>query len=642
MNKTVIISLFSFISLAVASQGLHTSSNRAVKFYNQGLSAYDYLDYPKAETMFREALVYDKYFFEAYLMLGELYTKQRKFSDAAENFRAALKIDSASYKPAFFSLASAEFMTGDYENARRNYQSYLKNKNVSEKNRIEAARNLRNCYFAIEAMKNPVSFNPESIGAGINTADDEYWPSISADGQVMMFTRQENQLSAQRNFRTSQEDFYLSYFEDGIWKAAVNAGQPLNTTQNEGAQALSSAGNYMFFTACERPGSVGSCDIYFSAFNNGKWTQPYNLGPPVNTAQWESTPSVSADGNMLFFTSTRSGGFGGKDLWYSILTPGGNWGQPVNMGADINTSVDEMSPFIHFDGQTLYFASQGHPGMGGFDIYLTRMNPDSSWSIPVNLGYPINTYNDETGLVIDASGAKAFFSSRRDPSRGKDIFYFDLYESARPNPVSYLKGKVYDKETGRLLKAEYMLINLTDNKIAIRNTTDEQGNFLVCLPSGQNYGLNVSKQGFLFYSESFLFEGQHSSSKPYIKRIILNPLKTGEKTILANVFYSIDSWDLKNESKQELNNLAELLNLNKEINIEIGGYTDATGTDEHNLALSEKRAKSVVEYLVERGIDSTRLVYKGYGNTAPVGDNVTVEGRRLNRRTEVKVTGTRK
>jgi hypothetical protein len=397
----------------------------------------------------------------------------------------------------------------------------------------------------------------------------------------------------------------------------------------------------MFFTGCNRPGGMGACDIYFSAFSDGKWSLPANVGPPINTNRWESQPSISSDGNTLFFSSSRHGGKGGKDIWYARLNNKNQWSEPVNM-TNVNTDGDEMSPFIHFDGKSLYFASDGHPGMGGFDLYMTRLLNDTTWSEPKNLGYPINTYNDELGLIIEAGGQKAYFSSTRDKSRGKDIFSFDLYESARPDPVSYMKGRVYDKETGSLLKADYQLTNLTTGKLVVKNSTDESGNFLVCLPSGYNYGINVSKPGYLFFSENFTFEGIHTVLEPFIKKIILNPTRVGEKMLLANVFYEIDSWELKDESMTELNHLAELLSANKNLVMEIGGYTDSTGSNEYNLSLSEKRALSVVNYLVKKGISSERLTYKGYGNSSNLGDNVTIEGRKLNRRTEAKVVEMKK
>jgi len=621
------------------SQSLHTTSNRAVKAYNDGVEAYNYLDYTSAESLFMSALAIDKNFYEVHMMLGEMYSKLGKYAKAVQSYREAVRLDSLFYKPVFFALAEAEMKTGDYKRALAHYTTYLDFPGMSEKNRAIARKNIRNCRFAIEALKNPVAFNPQSIGPAVNTSDDEYWPSITADGAILMFTRQSHQKPSFPSTRTrSQEDFFISFLSDSGWSIAVNAGSPLNTSSNEGAQTLASNGSYMYFTACERPGGMGSCDIYFSAFSGGRWTQPYNLGPPVNTPAWESTPSISANGDMLFFSGNRPGGSGGKDIWYSLLMSNGTWSDPANLGKRINTDGDEMSPFIHFDGKTLYFASDGHAGMGGFDIFMTVMNDDSTWTEPRNLGYPINTHNDEMGLVIETSGEKAYFSSNRD-NISKDIFFFNLDESLRPTPVSYLKGRVSDKETGKLIKADYELINLSNNKITAKSTTDDSGNFLVCLPAGYNYGINISKPGYLFYSGNFMFEGLHTAMEPLVKRIYLSPARVGEKITLTNVFYEIDSWELKRESMAELNNLAALLSYNLNLIVEIGGFTDSTGTDEHNLALSEKRALSVVNYLVSKGISGDRLKHRGYGNTFPVGDNLTAEGRRLNRRTEARVIG---
>jgi len=633
----ILVTLFTLFSSAGFSQSLHTSSNRAVKLYNEGVSAFDFFDLNKAENHFKDAIAIDKTFYEAYMMLGELMVKQNRYPEAAVNYKIAVRIDSLFYKPVFFSLAMSEFKTGEYSNALMHFNVYVAQEGMSAANKTIATKCIKNCQFALNAMKKPVPFSPVSVGSGINTVDDEYWPSITADGLTLMFTRQPNILTNPGFTGVVQEDFYISYLSDHVWQKAFNAGAPLNTMQNEGAQTLSSNGSYMFFTACNRPGGIGNCDIYFSAFNDGRWTEPSNLGSPVNTKQWESTPSISADGRTLFFSSSRPGGFGGKDIWLSRLNDKNHWMEPVNLGNQINTEGDEMSPFIHFDGKTLYFASDGRIGMGGFDLFVTRMKADSTWTTPQNLGYPINTFNDEMGLVIESGGQKAYYSSVRDKSMGKDIFSFNLYESVRPDPVSYMKGKVYDKFTGKLLKADYELINLSTGKIVFKNVTDDSGNFLVCLPSGYNYGINVSKPGYLFYSDNFMFEGMHTVSEPYIKKIVLNPARVGEKMQLSNVFYEIDSWQLKSESMSELDNLVALLMENKNLAMEIGGYTDSTGSAEYNKTLSEKRALSVVNYLIKKGISADRLKSKGYGNSSPIGDNVTSEGRKLNRRTEAKI-----
>ncbi|MDP4221695.1 MAG: OmpA family protein [Bacteroidota bacterium] len=639
----ILVFFFAFLNAEKGfSQKFHTTSAKAMKAYKEGLTSYDYLDFSGAERNFKQAIETDNRFYEAYMMLGELQSKLRRFAEAAISYQTAVSIDSSFYMPVFFSMATAEMMSGDYNKALCHYNIYLAQKPSSEKNHDLAVKNVKNCQFAVEAIKHPVPFSPESVGDGINTTDDEYWPSITADGQTMIFTRQPRPVENGRLSKAGLEDFYISYFSGNKWQTAVNAGSPLNSDDNEGAQSLSSDGTYMFFTGCNRPGGLGSCDIFFSAFNHGKWTIPVDLGSPVNTQYWESQPSISADDQMLFFSSNRPGGIGGKDLWFSRLNSNNKWIRPRNLGNKINTPGDEMSPFIHFDGKTLYFSSDGRPGMGGFDIYFSRMQDDSTWSEPVNLGYPINTYNDEMGLVIESSGQKAYFSSIRDGKTGKNIYSFRLYEAIRPDPVAYLKGKVSDKETGQSLVAEYELINLSRQHTVVHNSTDEAGNFLVCLPSGYNYGLNVSKKGYLFYSENFMFEGQHTVLEPFLKKIRLSPLKIGESMSLANIFYEVDSWTLKKESLAELNKLCDLLKENKGIKVEIGGYTDATGTDEHNQILSEKRALSVVNYLIDNGISSDRLKYKGYGNTSPVGDNVTYEGRKLNRRTEVKIIGLKK
>jgi flagellar motor protein MotB len=622
------------VSGACFAQNIHTNSGRALKAYNEGKQSYEYLDVRNAEKFLKEAIAIDKGFYEAYMVLGEMMTKLRRFSESADYYRKAVAIDSLFFKPVYFPLANAEMMSGNYADALIHYNVYLVQPGISEKNKTLALKSIADCKFAVEALKKPVPFIAVNLGDSVNTSDDEYWPSITADGQTLMFTRQ---VSTGRSTPKSQEDFYVSYFKNNTWGKAISAGFPLNTAQNEGAQSISSDGRYMYFTACDKGDGEGKCDIYYASFDGNNWSIPINIGPPVNTRAWESQPSISANGRMLFFTGNKPGGIGGMDLWYSVLNEEGKWREPVNLGNMVNTAGDEMSPFIHFDGKTLFFSSNGRVGMGGHDIYSTRMNDDTTWTEPQNLGYPINTYNDEMGLIIDASGQQAYFSSKRDDKHGKDIYSFSVYESVRPDPVSYFKGKVYEKGTGKLLKANYELVNLTTGNIVVSNTTDATGTFLVCLPPNHNYGLNVNRQGYLFYSDNFMLEGIHSATEPYIKRIDLSPVRVGEKLFLSNVFYEFDSWQITKESNSELNRLVRLLSDNKNVKVEIGGYTDAIGTYAYNKDLSEKRAISVMNYLIAKGINAGRLSSKGYGSSSPIGDNVTNDGRKLNRRTEIKI-----
>ncbi|MBS0010886.1 MAG: PD40 domain-containing protein [Bacteroidales bacterium] len=636
--RTVILLLFVFMQpLNLLSQELHTSSNRALRAYNDGKRAYDYVNYKEAEIYFRDAVNTDPGFIEAHLMLAELSKEMLNYSQSNEAYRNVMLLDSGFYIPAWYAYGEVQFLLGNYSEARTKFLLYLELSDDQPVNYRKARKYIMDCEFALEAVKNPVDFNPLNLGAAINTEDDEYWPAITADDNMLLFTRQSRIRGRGLLGRELQEDFYYSYRRDGEWTVARNAGPPLNTPLNEGAQALEAGGNYMYFTACNREDGLGGCDIYYSARTNSGWKKGINIGRPVNSRYWESQPSLSSDGSRLFFVSNRPGGYGGMDIWLSTIGKDGRWTEPANAGDLINTPGDEMSPFIHFDGRTLYFSSNGRPCMGGFDIFMSRLQSDSTWSEPENLGYPINTQADEIGLVINSSGEVAYFSSRVNAVKGRDLYYFEMPESLRPDPVSYLKGQVVDMVTGRKLRATYKLINLSTQDRVVQSFTDSDGNFLVCLPTGHNYGINVSSEGYLFYSENFMLEGEYSSIEPFEKTILLSPIRVGQKMSLYNVFFAFDSWELRDESIPELENLFTLLKNKAGLVVEIGGHTDSTGTDEHNLILSEKRAMAVRDYLVRRGLSHERLKYKGYGEKVPLFDNATEEGKRKNRRTEIRI-----
>jgi len=340
---------------------------------------------------------------------------------------------------------------------------------------------------------------------------------------------------------------------------------------------------------------------------------------------------------MLFLVSNRPGGLGGMDIWYTTRGSDGKWRKPVNPGKNINTPGDEFSPFIYFNGKTLYFSSNGRESFGGHDIYVTTMNRDSTWSIPENLGPPVNTPADESGLVIESSGRRAYFSSVREKEKGKDIFYLDLPEAVQPEPVLYFKGRVIDKASGQPIVAKYELSDLTHRLDVISSVTDGRGEFFVCLPQGSSYGLNVTASGYMIFSENFDYAEGYTSSEPLTKTVALNRVRVGEFMRMYNVFFDTDSWELLESSMPELEQLLEFLRVNPVVVIEIGGHTDSDGNEEHNQRLSEMRAKSVREYLIKRGIAKDRIFSHGYGENSPVADNITPAGKRLNRRTEITI-----
>ena len=430
---------------------------------------------------------------------------------------------------------------------------------------------------------------------------------------------------------------------DGKWQKRSNVGPPINTPANEGAQCISPDGQFLFYTLCNSPSGMGRCDIYFSFKEGNKWSTPKNVGPPINSKYWDSQPSLSSDGNTLYFVSNRPGGKGEKDIWSSTLTKEGYWGAPVNLGDSINTEYSDMSPFIHPDNKTLYFASEGHPGMGKHDIFYARMKKDGTFGKPVNIGYPINTSSDEFSLIVNSKGNLAYYASsnRKEGFGNLDLYSFDLYEKARPTLVTYVKGKVFDVDTKKMLDAKLELLDLETSKVVTEIYSNAiTGEYLVCLPANKNYAFNASRNGYLFYSENFSLINRKNPEEPFLMDIPLKPIKTGEKVVLKNIFFETGKYNLKDESRSELNKLGDFLIKNPKVKIEVSGHTDNVGDQKMNQTLSLNRAKSVYDFLITNGIAAERLTYKGFGETQPVDSNDAEKGRAANRRTEFKVIST--
>lgn len=629
-----------FISLAVCAQEEYTTkSKKAIGNFEIAKRHYLMLEYTKAVWALKEAVRADPEFIEAWLLLGQVETDAGNIEGSAIAYRQAVEINPLFFPNVMFFLGESERMLGNYFEAKRNFEWFLSMGNMNDAMRERALNAYKACDFAIDAVENPVEFKPVNMGPAINTLNDEYWPSLSADEKMLVYTML---IPADQNNPASrkQEDLYFSRFENGAWQDSRNVGSPLNTPDNEGAQSISGNGMLMVFTACMRADGMGMCDLYYSENRRGAWTFPRNMGAPVNTRNSEKQPSLSSDGRTLYFTSDRPGGIGQYDIWMTERGEDGRWSKPVNLGDSINTEGFDQSPFIHPDNRTLYFSSTGRPGLGAYDIYLSRRTSDSTWSAPMNLGYPINTHHSEQGLIVNAAANTAYFSSNRLEGKGQDIFHFELYEEARPDRVSYMKGRVYDDETGRMLGAKFDLIDLETEKTVISSNSDpETGEFLVVIPANADYALNVSRPSYLFHSENFAFDKVYSRNEPFNMDIALKPLKVGEGITLRNVFYKTDSFALDPHSKVELDKVVGLLEDNPALVIEIGGHTDNTGTAEYNTELSGRRAGEVGRYLINHGISEQRISTRGYGMDVPVASNDSEEGRAKNRRTELKILG---
>lgn len=645
-NLIIILTCFSIITCkAQLAPGEYTTKNKkAIASFEKAINYFNLHDDVKAKEELAKAIEKDTTFIEPHLLLAEIYSESKQVQNAIDEYVKALQINPKFDKKTYFLIANEEISIGKYAEAKKDYEAFLKFQNINPDLKDFSERQLENCTFAIGAMKNPVPFNPKNMGDAINSNFDEYFPAITADDQLFLYTRNLGPDKAHL-----QEDFFLSKKVNGIWTPSKLLSG-INTPGNEGAPSISADGELLFFIACQdnpdgsyaggRKG-FGSCDIFYSQRFGYNWSKPYNIGPTINSKYWETQPSFSSDGKTLYFVSNRPGGIGDNDIYYSVLKEDGSWGLPVNIGSKINTPGKEESVFIHPDGKTLYFSSNGHIGMGSLDIYMVRKDEQGKWGTPINLGYPINTYGDENSLLVNGAGDLAYFASNRPGGfGGLDLYQFELYDAVRPDKITYMKGKVYDAKTQAPLGAHFELIDLETSKSVITSDANPgNGEFLVTLPINKNYALNVSHPGYLFYSENFSLKELVDKSKPYLMDVPLQPIDTGNIVELKNIFFETAKFDLKEESKVELNKLVSFLNLNKTLRIELGGHTDNVGDKKMNLSLSQNRAKSVYNYLTGNGIDAKRLTFRGYGDTQPKVKNDTDENRAKNRRTEFKVTG---
>lgn len=642
--KTLLTFVLILFSGFIFGQNYSSDNKKAIKLFEEAKLASGRNLYCKSLNFLDNAIALDSTFLEVYLLKSDVYQELDSVSLQIKSLESALRINTSKYPKLYFTLGNAYYRSGFYQKAADSYAKYLDNENKNGTFVNKAKLNIEKCNGAVKILNQPVPFRSVNLGPNINSADDEYWPSITVDGKTIIFTRLVGSGTPAVQRKTlAQEDFFTSQLIDNQWQPCEPISS-INTTYNEGAQSVSADGKLLFFTACTRNDGFGSCDIYFSRNKDGSWSVPQNVGEPVNSSSWESQPSISANGESLYFVSNRRGGKGEMDIWKCNLlgfSIEGSpvWGNAINMGDSINTPGNENSPFIHSDDKTLYFASDYWPGMGGYDIFYSRKKNDSEWSKPLNIGYPINSYKDEQGLVVDASGKNAYYSSDRPGSKGMDIYSFELHKDARPTSVSYIKGKVMDGDSGQPLCAKVELIDLDNSKSVINGESCwEKGEFLMCLPLGKEYAFTVSKEGYLFYSQNFQLKEKMGFIDPYILEIKLKKIEIGGSVVLRNIFFNTGSYELQPQSKIELQRLIDFLIDNKTLFIELEGHTDNVGGELMNQKLSEDRAKEVYNYLVNKGIEKERLVFRGYGYSMPISSNETPEGRALNRRTEFKIT----
>lgn len=639
LSIVYIIILFALL-ISVPVSVVAQKNSKAIALCKKAEQCINAHDFEKALVFLNQAEQKDPQYADIYIMKGDVYNFSLKSDSAFSCYSRAIDLLENPDPMLYFIAANEGAKCARYRDALRYYEVFMREGVQYTDVLAEAQKGMANCRFGIDAMEHPVKFHPVNLGSAINSGWDEYLASITADDSILIYTvkrpKDKNTICA---FCLNEEDLYCAVKNGtGAWKMREPIGSPVKTGYNEGAQSVSPDGNYLLYTMCDADFGMGSCDLYWSKRIGRKWSRPRNFGAPVNSTAWESQPSMASDGKTIYFVSSRPGGFGGKDIWKTTMTSEGAFSAPENLGPMINTPEDDAAPFIHSDGRTLYFASNGRTGMGGYDLYYSVMQADGSWSDPKNLGYPINTPADEINIFINAAGTVAYMASDKDGGfGGLDLYSFDLDDNLRPNPVTYIKGIIVDAVSGVPVEATVEMVDLNTKELLTRTTSDpETGEYLACIQTGSNVLLNVASDNYPFYSENFQIDRSYTEIAPYLKDIRLRRADIGTVVVLKNIFFDFDRSELKPESYVELDRLADYLNHNN-VRIEIGGHTDDQGSDEYNDRLSENRAKAVYDYLISRGIPASRLSYAGYGKHKPIADNSTEAGRAENRRTEFRI-----
>jgi outer membrane protein OmpA-like peptidoglycan-associated protein len=634
-RQLIICGAFLLLSTLSNAQIPPQSNNpKALKKYNEALVALEDNRSADGIALLGNALQIDSNFIDAYLSLAGALGNTKQYKKAVTVYERERLKDSIYFIPYLLPYSINLAGLGQFEEALAAINQFVTLDGLSGRSLKAAQYRKKTFEFAVSGpQKNKNAsyvFAPKNLGDSVNSRFSEYYPSVTVTDDALVFTRRTG---------NAREDFMLSGIphKDSFNKAAPLDGD-INVEPRKGAITVSQDGDWLFFAADIAGAGVGGFDIYKSVYTPTGWSEQENLGDSINTDFWESSPAISPDKRALYFSSTRPGGYGGADLYVSYLKPNGRWTEAANMGPSVNTAGDELAPFIHADNQTLYFTSDGLPGYGGSDLFVLKKLSNGKWGTPENMGYPINTIENEGSLAVAADGYTAYYASDREDSRGGlDIYSFTLPAHARPYKTIYVKGNITDLLTKKGLPANLELTDNATGTIINKVQTDELGHYFITLPEGKDYTFTVNRKGYLFYSSAYALSGAAPDST-YIKNIALEPIKLASNFVFTQVLFDNNSYALLPASLPELNKLVQILEENPGMHIQISGHTDNIGKAADNLTLSTSRAKAIVQYISSKGIATERLTYKGFGSTEPIATNETSAGRALNRRTSFTIT----
>ncbi len=641
--KPLIISYLLIICVGIGIDANAQQPN-ANGLYREAIKALNVGDSKGAIEKFQAAIKVKNDYQDAWYYLGMTYMREEMYKEAIFSFRSLEKVN-PNYKTSFYyEIVKAYIATDQLTNAgfyAKKYIAKLPKGPKATKAQHLAKNRLIYSSESVNIRKLPNSTTDPMPVAELNSISGDYMPQVNPTGTRLYFTSVRKGGFDFQNANSKPndwgEDIYFADLTNDVWSTPELLPAPLNSTGNDFGSSFTGDGQLMVYVKCSETKGVGSCDLYITELNGTTWSEPVNMGNVVNSEDWESQPTISSDGNRIIFSSTRKGGYGGSDLYMSEKNHLGDWGIPQNLGSTINTPLSDGSPYLAPDGKTLYYSTAGHPGFGGTDIFYSVFENDK-WSKPENLGAPINSSGDDTNFSISASGFGYMASSRMDENNF-DLYRVELPDHLKPKPTAVVQGVVSDGESTEPLQALVLVEDIdTGELLAVNKSNSESGEYLVVLPAGRNYSVSASSEGYFFYSQSFELP-KDTTYQEIVKDIALEPIKKGVKVVLNNIFFETGRSELKPISYVELNKAVKLLEENPTMIIEIGGHTDSQGSDAANLSLSTKRAQAVVDYMILAGLDQSRLQAKGYGESQPIEDNATKEGRAANRRTEFQIIG---
>ena len=639
---------FAISATSISGQALSDScpeykNNRADKAYDKAIRAFSQRNYTECIALMKEVIAIEPDYADAYYVLGLIYIKESRMNlkTAKENFLKVISICPSYDVYAYYHLARIAYGAQDYQAAYDNINLFLEDvdKIKTDEDYEEAIRIKEFAGFYAEMLNHPVPFDPKPV-PGISTEYDEYLPIISPDNEMALFTRKiktEPKKDSFTNPTGLKEKFMFSLRRDEEFARGELMPAPFNRYDNEGGATLTLNNKMLYYTLCKYTSDrrYYNCDICFSENIAGLWTPINSISSNVNSENtWESQPTITSDGKTLYFVSDREGGLGGYDIYRTTKNNKGEWETPQNLGSVINTPGNEKSPFIHTDSQTLYFSSDGHMGLGGYDIFYSRLSEDGLWSDPRNIGYPINSFDDDVGFFVSTDGHYGYFASNKfDGFGGWDLYSFDLYEEARPEQVLIVRGKIDEIENMQYRDAKVEIKNVNSKKILELEVDSVTGEYFGAVLLRNDYIMTVKKKGFVQESR-YISRISQRSSKPFDVLIDLRPIEVGVSYRLNDVYFDFNSVEFLPESIVVIDEFYRFLVDNPTLKISIEGHTDDIGSEEDNLLLSENRAQAVFDQLVKRGISIDRLSYKGYGESKPIASNETEDGRARNRRTE--------